>query len=99
MPSNKTCCIYICSESFSCCLHKTDESGNDEETAIHLIHRTTEEKQQYAVVLQPAITLWSRMKKLRIFQELMGKVHLQGGQHFNFSKFFDFSLTFPENFP
>ena len=23
----------------------------------------------------------------------------QGGQHFNFSKFSDFSLTFPENFP
>ena len=23
----------------------------------------------------------------------------QGGQHFNFSKFPDFSLTFPENFP
>ena len=27
------------------------------------------------------------------------KHHTQGGQHFNFSKFPDFSLTFPENFP
>ena len=24
--------------------------------------------------------------------------HFQGGRHFNFSKFPDFSLTFPENF-
>ena len=29
---------------------------------------------------------------------LFQKKGIQGGQHFNFSKFPDFSLTFPENF-
>ena len=30
---------------------------------------------------------------------LLNDIFTQGGQHFSFSKFPDFSLTFPENFP